>query len=203
MKRLTIICLLLILAISLKTISAQEITDKIKVKMGVMVHSGNKFERLKSKDKLAPGDEFRIFLQPLQDAYLYVIITDENESTLLTPTVQKQSFKANKMVYLPSEAEYYSFDNKSKNPGIAIICSGKRNTQIEKLFASGTSIESSKWQAFETKLETEKQDVDEKSDKPFVIAGNVRAANDDFMNQMYMLSGKDILLKTYDLQIKK
>lgn len=194
--------LLFSFALTFITINAQ---TKVQAKLGILLSSdNNKITRLKSKDRLKPGDKFRIFVQPLSSSHVYVVFTDDKEATLLSSEVKGKKLQKDKLIILPSENEFYEFDNLSTNCKISIICEADKNAQIEKLFQSAESIPKANWVSYEAEIaKSAAKDLNDKSDKPFQIAGNVRAANDDFLNKLQLYTGKDKLYKSYEVEIKK
>ncbi len=178
---------------------------KVQAKLGILLSSeNNKITRLKSKDRLKPGDKFRVFVQPLSASHIYVVFTDEKEATLLSSEYKNKEVSKDKLLILPSETEYFEFDNLSANCRIAIICDTEKNPKIEKLFQSKETIDKNSWLAYEDEVaKAAKKDLNDKSDKPFQIAGNVRSANEDFLTKLQLYTGTDKLYKSYEIEIKK
>jgi hypothetical protein len=198
MKRLTTFLFFSIIIFSLISIFPQDI---IKAKIAILHKSGDDFTVLRSNDRLKAGEMIRIFVQPENDCYVYIIHSDNSESTLLFD--KKVDFKKDTLI-LPSTSEYYVFDNKSPTAKVDIFCSVKKIDDIDKLFKDGDVAKLSSWSLLEEKLiEKYKKNFTDKSEKPFPMAGNVSAINDEFLNRQLVLSGKGAIIRRYDLEIKK
>ncbi|MFZ0454094.1 MAG: hypothetical protein WAM24_10100 [Ignavibacteriaceae bacterium] len=198
MKRLTIFLFFFIIIFSLISIFPQDI---IKAKIAILHKSGDDFTVLRSNDRLRAGEMIRIFVQPENDCYVYIIHSDNSESTLLYD--KKVSSKKDTLI-LPSTSEFYVFDDKSPTAKVDIFCSVKKIDDINKLFKDSDMVRLSSWSLIEEKLFKEyKKNFTDKSEKPFPMAGNVSAVNDEFLNRQLVLSGKGAIIRRYDLEIKK
>ncbi|MGA9294264.1 MAG: hypothetical protein WBV81_16845 [Ignavibacteriaceae bacterium] len=198
MKRLTIFLFFSIIIFSLISIFPQDI---IKAKIAILHKSGDDFTVLRSNDRLRAGEMIRIFVQPENDCYVYIIHSDNSESTLLYD--KKVSSKKDTLI-LPSTSEFYVFDDKSPTAKVDIFCSVKKIDDINKLFKDSDVVRLSSWSLIEEKLFKEyKKNFTDKSEKPFPMAGNVSAVNDEFLNRQLVLSGKGAIIRRYDLEIKK
>jgi hypothetical protein len=177
---------------------------KIQANIGLLKKSGDKITRIKTNDRAMVGDQMRIFIQPLQDSYLYVIYSDGINTHLLTTKETETNIKKNKVLLLPSDTEFYVFDDKSKNGFVTIICSSTPVSDIESNFKGKSELKHKEWAILEAKLTKEfKTDLHKKSDKPISIAGNVRGMNDDFRNQLQTFSDEKVIMKKFTLEIKK
>jgi hypothetical protein len=175
--------------------------DIIKAKIAILHKSGDDFNVLRSNDRLRAGEMIRIFVQPENDCYVYIIHSDNSESTLLYD--KKLSSKQDTLI-LPSTSEYYVFDDKSPTAKVVIFCSVKKIDDINKLFGRGDAAKLSSWDSLEEKLlKKYKKNFADKSEKPFPMAGNVSAVNDEFLNRQLVLSGEGVIIRRYDLEIKK
>lgn len=173
----------------------------IRAKIAILHKSGDDFTVLRSNDRLRVGEMIRIFVQPEDDCYVYIIHSDNSESTLLCE--KKVSSKQDTLI-LPSTSEYYVFDDKSPAAKVTIFCSINKINNINKLFSGRDVVKSSEWSSLEGALLKEyKRNFTDKSEKPFPMAGNVSAINDDFLNHQLVLSGKGAIIRKYDLEIKK
>jgi len=198
MKRLTIFLFFSIIIFSLISIFPQDI---IKAKIAILHKSGDDFTVLRSNDRLRAGEMIRIFVQPENDCYVYIIHSDNSESTLLYD--KKVSSKKDTLI-LPSTSEFYVFDDKSPTAKVDIFCSVKKIDDINKLFKDSDMVRLSSWSLIEEKLlKKYKKNFTDKSEKPFPMAGNVSAVNDEFLNRQLVLSGKGAIIRRYDLEIKK
>ena len=175
--------------------------DTIKAKIAILHKAGDEYTSLRNKDRLKAGEMIRIFILPLNNCYVYVVHSDDKESVLL----YGDKVKALKdTLILPSPSEYYVFDDQSPTAKITILCSFDKINDIEKLFDKKESNNLSAWNKVELKLVKEnKKELNEVSDKPFPIAGNVSAVNEDFLEQILTFVGNKILIRKYELEIKK
>lgn len=177
---------------------------KIQANIGLLKKSGDKITRIKTNDRALVGDQMRIFIQPMQDSYIYVIYSDGITSNLLTSKEPETILKKNKVLLLPSDTEFYVFDDKSNKGIVTLICSSTPLTDIESNFKGKTELKHKDWVNLEKKLTKElKVDLHKKSDKPISIAGNVRGMNDDFRNQLQTFSDDKVIMKKFTLEIKK
>ena len=198
MKRLTTLLFFSIIIFSLISIFPQDI---IKAKIAILHKSGDDFTVLRSNDRLRAGEMIRIFVQPEDDCYVYIIHSDNSESTLLFD--KKINSKKDTLI-LPSTSEYYVFDDKSPTAKVDVFCSVKKIDDISKLFKDGDVVKLSGWNVLEENLlKKYKKNFTDKSEKPFPMAGNVSAINDEFLNRQLVLSGKGAIIRRYDLEIKK
>jgi hypothetical protein len=173
----------------------------IKAKIAILHKSGDDFTVLRSNDRLRAGEMIRIFVQPEDDCYVYIIHSDYSESTLLCD--KRISSKSDTLI-LPSTSEYYVFDDKSPTAKVTIFCSINKINDINKLFNGKDEVKFSEWSPLEEELLNKyKKNFADKSEKPFPMAGNVSAINDEFLNRQLVLSGKGAIIRKYDLEIKK
>jgi hypothetical protein len=158
-------------------------SDSIKAKIAILHKAGDNYSSLRSKDRLRAGEMLRIFIEPVNKCYVYVVHADIKEATLL---YGNDSPVVNNILLLPSESDYYVFDDSSPEERIIIFCSARKSAELEKLF---------------NKKETISRN--DKTDKPFPIAGNVSALNDEFLDQVQTFVGKNVLIRKYEFEIKK
>jgi len=178
-----------------------DVSDSVKAKIAILHKAGSRYSSLRSKDRLRAGEMLRIFVQPFNKSYIYVVHADENEAALL---YGKQGPEPNEVLLLPSENDFYVFDDSSPEARIIIICSSKQSNGIEKLFFKKENISRKEWNEFEKNtLSEDKNSLNDRTDKPFPIAGNVSSINDEFLDQVQTFVGKDILIRKYDIEIKK
>ena len=179
--------------------------DTVKAKIAILHKSGDIYNPLKTKDRLRAGEMLRIFVLPVNppmvDCFVYVVHSGDKESFLLCKTQLKS---AKDTLLLPNSHDYYIFDEGGVKEKITIFCTAKKINEIEKLFAKSELAPSSSWNDIETKLiALNKSNLNEDSDKPFPIAGNVSAINEDFMETMQLFVGTDMLIRKYEIEVKK
>jgi hypothetical protein len=175
--------------------------DLIKAKVAILHKSGEDFMVLRTNDRLKVGEMIRIFVQPENNCYVYIINSDKNESTLL---YDKEVSADKDTLILPSTSEFYIFDDKSSDAKITILCSLKKIDEINKVFKNKSQTDPDSWNVLEEKLlKKYKKNLSDKSEKPFPMAGNVSAVNDEFLERQLTLSGKEALIRKYEIEIKK
>jgi len=178
-----------------------DVSDSVKAKIAILHKAGDNYSSLRSNDRLRAGEMLRIFVQPINKSFIYVVHADIKEATLL---YQNDNPVINEILLLPSANDYYIFDDSSPEERIIIFCSAKRSDEIEKLFLNKECISRKEWNKFEKNIFKEhKKYLNDKTDKPFPIAGNVSAINDEFLDQVQTFVGKNIVIRKYEFEIKK
>ncbi len=178
--------------------------EGLKLKIGVLRKSGDKITMMKSNDRVKAGDQLRILIQTVNEAYVYAVLVDEKEVTLLNHDKVKSKLAKNKTTFLPSENEFYQVDGNSAKMDILVVGSETPIEQIRNLFASKEVIAKDKWKSYESKLIQEtKSNLNQATEKPFHMAGNVRGSNDNYIKNLPVLQGKGKLLRKYEVEVKK
>jgi hypothetical protein len=174
----------------------------VRAKVGILIKSGDQTMRAKGKDRLKAGDFLRIYVQPEENFYVYVVHTDQKDVKLIS-SVDRQP--AGSQVVLPARQDFYEVDGESPVETFTIICSPDELKEVSTLLNSQISYE--KWAALEKELIKKGEiDLGQKAEKPFPIAGNVRGAidpNDRFAADLQIYSGNTILVKQYEFSVKK
>lgn len=178
--------------------------NEVKTKMALLLKKNDDFVRLKANDRIKVNDKFFIVVQPLSDSYNYVIFTEGNETSLLNNLKDVKIKKNNKLI-LPSNSDYFQFDGNSSNAEFNIISSSKSLAEIDNLFKTSSTIETDKWKKVEEKLvKDNKVNLNDDSDSPISIAGNVRSIDSKEIDKhLLTFSDKKLILKKYKLEIKK
>ncbi|HYK90199.1 MAG TPA: hypothetical protein VE398_15595 [Acidobacteriota bacterium] len=179
--------------------------ERVRAKIGILIRSGDKMIRAKSRDTLSTGDFIRIYVYPEgANSYLYVIHADGKSASLLNMTQQR--IQSSTLV-LPSLREFYQPDGQSPVETFTIICSPTEVKELSNLL--GGEIPYEKWAPIEKNLLQQGTiDLGQKTEKPFAIAGNVRStgdalAGDPFAAELQIFSGNAILVKQYEFRVKK
>jgi len=200
MRKVSLFLIILLYVSLLAQNLSAERQDTIKAKIAILHKGGDEYTTLRNNDRIRAGEMLRVFVQPSNPGYVYVIHTDNKESTLL---LKKQVKNKNEIIILPTENDFYVFDESSPTAKITVFCSLKKIDDIEKLFDKETK-ESKLWNSLEEKvIKKNKKNLSDKTDKPFPIAGNVSSVNENFLEQIQTLSGKSILIRKYEFEIKK
>jgi hypothetical protein len=178
-------------------------SDRVRVKIGVMVKSGKKVMRAKKRSRIRAGDRLRIYAAPEKPSYVYIVHSDMKTATVLNDAKQQAG---NKILTLPSAQDFYEIDGESKKETITIVCSPAKPAKMSQLFGSGQAPHSA-WAALEKELiEKSRIDLTHKAEKPFTIAGNVRGvggAADPFVAELKTVSGKSLVVGKYEFRVKK
>lgn len=181
---------------------AQEKT--VRAKIGILVKSGNQILKAKSKDRVKAGDLLRIYVHPEVSSYVYVVHSDLKTVTLLNMVEQK--IQSSTMV-LPSVQEFFQVDGKSAVETFTVICSPEEVKAVSALVSSQMTTE--RWDNLQRELAKKgENELVDKSERPFAIAGNVRGAGDaaggdPFVKELQIFSGKSVLVKQYEFTVKK
>jgi hypothetical protein len=176
--------------------------DTVKAKIAILHKGGDIYNPLKTKDRLKAGEMLRVFVLPVKDCFVYVVHTGDKESFLLC----KSQLKSKKdTLLLPNPEDYYIFDEAGVKERITVFCSAKKINEIEKLFEKSELVPSNKWNELESKLiKMNKINLSEDSDKPFPLAGNVSSSvNEDFIETMQLFVGNEMLIRKYEIEVKK
>jgi hypothetical protein len=173
----------------------------IKAKIAIMHKYGNEYKPLRSNDRVHAGEMFRIFIKPFNNCYIYVINTDNTGSSIIFDNYVKA---AGDTLILPSEDEFYVYDDKTPHSKITIFCSLKRIPEVEHLFIKKKETTEIDWNHVESVLLNKfNKNLNEKSAKPFSLAGNVSSANEEFIEKQRILTGKDLIIRKYEIEVQK
>jgi hypothetical protein len=176
-------------------------SDSVHAKIAILHKAGDLYNPLRAKDRLKAGEMLRVFVLPEKDCFVYVIHTGKSESFLLCNTKLKAKQDT---LFLPNHDDYYIFDEGGVKERITVFCSAKKIKEIDDAFSKTELIKSNTWNQLETKLITRnKADLNEDSDKPFPLAGNVSSVNEDFIESMPLFVGTDMLIRKYEIEVKK
>ncbi len=175
--------------------------DSVKAKIAILHKAGESYDLLKTKDRLKVGEMLRVFVLPSTNCFVYAVHTGSKESFLLCKTELKTGKDT---LVLPTPEDYYIFDEAGVKEKITIFCSTKKINEIEKLFTKSELVTTKSWNDVEAKLISQnKSNLSETSDKPFPMAGNVSAINENFIETMQMFIGVNMLIRKYEIEVKK
>lgn len=178
--------------------------DRVRAKVGIQVRSGESSTPAKATETVKAGDFLRVYVVPEDNAYIYVVHTDGNTSTLLNAQNAHTPMPKGSVVTLPGPETSYQIDGTSTKESITVICSPTELREVVTMFRS-TNVPQQNWTALEkTLLEKSKIDLTQRADKPFQIAGNVRSLNNNaVLDNLPISSGKTFVVKKYDFQVQK
>lgn len=184
------------------TCGAEE-TQLVRAKIGIQVKSGERESRARAKERLHSGDLLRVFVHPEESSYVYVVHSTDSAVTLLNMT--KQQIKSTTLI-LPSIQSYYEVDGKSVLERITIVCSPRELDELRPLVEGGMS--AAHWAALSERLQGESSLALSGGNEPtFALAGNVRGVEKSggaelFARQLQIYSGKGLLVKQYEFQVR-
>lgn len=178
--------------------------DRVRAKVGIQVRSGERSTPAKATETVKAGDFLRVYVVPEDNAYIYIVHTDGNTSTLLNAQDAHTQMPKGSVVTLPGPDTSYQIDGTSIKESITVICSPTELREVATMFRS-PNVPQQNWTALEkTLLEKSKIDLTQKADKPFQIAGNVRSLDKNtVVDNLPISSGKTFVVKKYDFQVQK
>jgi hypothetical protein len=201
MKRLTFLFVITSLIFFTGSVFSQNL---IKAKIAILHKSGEDYNALHNHDRLHVGDLMRIFVIPLNECYSYIIHSDDKEATILFNSESNKKLLKDDTLILPSPSEFYTFDNKSPSAEVIIFCSRNKLSEINNIFKNNSTVSVTEWNKIGNNLIKKfVKEIKEKTEKPFPIAGNVGAVNDDFIDGQLILSGECTLIRKYKIEIKE
>lgn len=160
------------------TISVVPAQDSVSAKLGIQIQSQGRVSWAKATERLTTSDKLRVYIFPKEDAYLYVVHTDEE---IARPLINEMRVKKETLITLPPDAnQFYQFDGSNKKESITIICSPSRRVDFLDLFKSG-KIPHPQWAEVEKKLVAASKIVlggtagEPSSQKRILIGGSVRS----------------------------
>ena len=179
--------------------------DRVRAKVGIQVHSGERTASAKTTEMVKTGDSLRVYVVPENDAYVYVVHNDGKNLTLLNAQNTTTKVTKGMLVALPTPEQFYQVDGGSDKESITVLCSPTELREVAGLFST-PNVAQKNWLSLEkTLLDKSKIDLSSPTDKPFQIAGNVRSmsSNDPFVDTLAIYSGKSLVVKKYNFQVQK
>jgi hypothetical protein len=201
-----VLCCNIVLLIGLTSLAAAQ--DSVRAKVGIRVKSGDSAVWAKTRDSIRAGDFLRVYVLPEDDAYIYLIYSDNKTPTLLNSQTYKKKMEKGMVAAFPSESEFYQTDGTSPLENFVVICSPKEMQEVPTLFNS-PKVSQENWRLLEADLmKRSKIELDQKAEKPFIIAGNVRGLTGEkspevSLTDLLTFSGKSFVVKKYEFAVKK
>lgn len=193
----------LIFLITLGTAAVSVTQPKVSARIGIQIQANGRMTPAKGRNEVKVGDGLRLYVVPEEDAYIYVIQTDQKVARVLNPEPYKTPAKT--AMILPNQGQFYNIDGSSDVESFTILCSPTALKEIQELVGSPI-FPYQKWAAMEHALiENSRIDLTEEVGKPFSIAGVVRhlASDQKILQNLPMMSGNTLVVKTYDFTVKK
>ncbi|MEZ4527805.1 MAG: hypothetical protein R2941_17970 [Desulfobacterales bacterium] len=201
---LSIAVSVMMLLICLCPAIAQE-EQRVGAKIGIQIFSDRAQNRAGSREMVKTGDRIRIYVHPLESAYVYVVYSDDRTAKLLNKT--RQHLPESLMI-LPSEQAYYKVDGNSAMENFTIVCSPEKLPQISGL--ADADMKRDKWLLLQEEL-TKKSGFEltrQRTEADVELAGNVRGAEElknteAFVKNLPIFSGKGLVLRKYEFKLQK
>src|SRR5919204_2072956 len=110
--------------------------DRVRAKVGIQVHSGDRTAPAKTTEAVKAGDFLRVYVVPEGEAYVYVVHNDGKNPTLLN--AQNATTKVTKggLVALPAPEKFYQIDGGSDKESITVLCSPTEIREVASLFST-------------------------------------------------------------------
>lgn len=181
-----------------------EESNLVRAKIGIEIISQDESRPAKTRDRLKSGTQLRVYILPEKNSFVYVINSDKNNAVLLNPSKEESWITEGLIKIFPSKAGLFSIEESGKIEFFSIICSPVDLNDVTTLFSSGV-ISRDKWLALEKDLVSRsKIQLNENLPKSFGIAGNIRGpGNEEFIKELSVFSGKELLVKRYEFNVKK
>jgi hypothetical protein len=182
--------------------------SRVRAKIGIRIASNNRADWAKTRDRLQAGDLLRVYVLPEEDAYIYLVYTDKKTPVLLNSKTYKEKIAKSTIVAFPSESDFYQTDGANPLEYFTIVCSPTEIPDIANLFNS-PHVSHAQWIPLEAELVKRSTiDIDQKSEKPFAIAGSVRGGtasttSPSFIDELLIFSGESLVVKRYEFAVKK
>lgn len=193
----------LVFLVLLVTAAVSVTQPKVSARIGIQIQANGRMTPAKARNEVKVGDGLRLYVVPEEDAYIYIIRTDQKVAQVLNPEPYKTPAKT--AMILPNQGQFYNIDGSSDVESFTILCSPMELKEVQELMDSPT-FPYQKWTAVEQMLiEDSRIDLTEDVGKPFSIAGVVRHLKSDqkFLQNLPMMSGNTLVVKTYDFTVKK
>lgn len=169
----SILCLCASLIMAASSVAFAQ--DMVSARLGIQIHAQERVSWAKATERLTSSDKLRIYIAAKEDAYIYVVHTDER---IARPLINERRVKKDTLITLPSDDnQFFQFDGSNKKESITIICSLTRRVDILDLLKSG-NVPHTKWTDVEKELVTASKIVlggKPSSQKRILIGGSVRS----------------------------
>jgi hypothetical protein len=171
-------------------------------KIGIQVNSNKKIFPAKSRDKLQEGGSYKVFIEPTEASWVYIIkSTTENSSLLKAIKLSK-----NQKFYFPENDSSLDLGKNGDKVLLSVVNSPSPIQKIEALFKS-SSTPYSKWSGLEEELTQQTQNkLTSLSSKPISIAGAFRSTtmrpvwSDKFLP---VFSAAPHLIRKFEFDVQK
>ena len=176
--------------------------DLVRGKLGVFVKTKEKEYRARKKNIIPPETSLRIFIFPEKNTFIYAFHSDGKDVEPLHPN---EKIVSRDSLILPAADTFYEIGAADKTAMFTLIVSLEAIPELNSI-SKGLSLK--KWKKIEKNLIQKSRILDNSDQKlPFSLAGNVRgdadSTNADFLEALPVSSGKNLIIRTYDFQIKK
>ena len=200
----TLVLLILNFLFSITSISSAESLELLRASIGIEIHSNGQSLKAKANDRLTSGDKLSIYVIPEQDSFVYIINSNSKIASLIDLGGNPKKVLARSLRIYPSPSEGYRIDGNENIESFSIICSPKDLTSISQLFYGG-SVAVGEWQSLEKIFFGDNQIIDSSEpEDSFHFGGSLRSADTNpFINALSISSGKTLVIKRYQFDVKK
>ncbi|WP_321492919.1 hypothetical protein [uncultured Desulfobacter sp.] len=176
--------------------------DFVRGKLGIFVKTDQKEYQAKKNNEIAPGTFLRLFLFPEKNCFIYSFHSDGNSVEALHPP--RQIITRDSLI-LPASNTFYEIGAEDKTASFYLIISSEPISELNRI---STKLPVEQWGKIQRDLMKKSRILDNPDNNlPFSLAGNVRGEEDSFnasfIDKLPVSSGRKLILRTYDFQIKK
>lgn len=171
--------------------------DTLKAKIGVCIIEGSELRMAKMFDRVHKGDNLKVYVNPFQKVYAYIINKSGDSYSLVT----KDIILKNKNAVLPSNNSFYQIDGEKPTEEMVILLSLRKEHKFEDLFITNSSDKLIS-ETIGHYIEICKVINTDEEETVIPIGGNVR--DPKFKNLKYKsFLGLNYIIKNYYFDVKK
>ncbi|MCK5568520.1 MAG: DUF4384 domain-containing protein [Spirochaetes bacterium] len=157
------------------------------------------------------GDRLRIFIQPIQNVFIYIYFYDsQKQLSLLFPESFKdfkKSYKSGKSYLMPGEEDWFMLDDNAGIETFYLLASEKRLIDLERLTMDYLKASEKKKEMLKFNVLSEIKTVKKNfskfktvAEKPVPIAGSARGINENIEGKAYQVEARQFYGKTLRLE---
>lgn len=176
--------------------------DFVRSKLGIFVKTEQKEYQAKKTNDIVPGSFVRLFLFPENKCFIYAFHSDGKNVEALHPPGQIINRDS---LILPTSNTFYEIGAEDKTAVFYLIISTEPVSELNRISAK---LPVEQWEKIQRGLMKRSRILDDPDNNiPFSLAGNLRGEEDSFnasfIDKLPVSSGRKLILRTYDFQIKK
>jgi hypothetical protein len=178
--------------------------DIVKGKIGIEIVKKDKSALAKKRNRITTDDRLKIYVAPDFKSYTYVISSNKQVATLLSPSSKGKPEAKKGLKNFPGPKQYYQFDETSDIELLTVICSPNEVKEIKDLFES-ENVTHKEWAELENGLIKKSKILASKDvGKEVQIGGFVqqglRSAG-SFADKIPVRRGNTLLIKNYEFRV--